>query len=682
MPERSRPAPSLTVVRNEVVLTEPSLPRPRAAELARHRRKPVSPGMEKWRNMALLLLRSAWRRGWGLLPAGALPLRIRLASMARAIIGAPTGQAARELSENSYRNWIARNDTLSPADRAAIRAHIARMPARPLISVAMPVYNTPEAHLREAIASVRAQLYPHWELCIADDASTEPQVAAVLAEAMAAEPRIRVVRRETNGHIAAATNSALALARGDYVALMDHDDILAEHALYEVAAEIAQHPDAAVIYSDEDKLDAAGNRWGPYFKPDFDPELLLGQNLISHLGVYRRDLIERLGGLREGLEGSQDHDLALRVTAACGAARVRHIPAILYHWRQAGQSQSFSETALRRCAEASRRAVAEALAARGATAALEWAALAPHHLRVVWPIPQPAPLVSVVIPTRDRAALLEAAAEGVLNRTDYKTLELLVVDNGSEEAETLALFERLRRDPRVRIIPAPGPFNYSALNNRAAAEARGEVLLLLNNDIEVMDAGWLHELVAQAMRPEVGAVGAKLLYADGTLQHGGVVTGAGGVAGHYGLGASRADPGSFGALALVRQVSAVTGACLAVRASVYREVGGLDERNLAVAFNDVDFCLRIGERGYRILWTPFAELYHLESVSRGFDTSGEKAARFAREVATMQRRWGARLLNDPFHNPNLDLADPTGAVAPVSRRRRPWLPEERERRAA
>lgn len=617
-----------------------------------------------------------------MLPESAGTIRIRLALMARAMLGLPVERSARVLVQGTYRDWIAEHDTLGDRDRAAICAHIATLPAHPLISVVMPVYNPAEAHLRDAIASVRKQLYPRWELCIADDASTLPHVADVLAEAAMSDSRIRVVTRTANGHISAATNSALALAQGEYVALMDHDDLLAEHALYEVAVEIAKHPDAAVIYSDEDKLDSDGLRWGPYFKPDFDPDLLLGQNMISHLGVYRRDLILSLGGLREGFEGSQDHDLALRATGACGPARVRHIPAILYHWRQGRDTGSFSQGDIDRCAAASRQAVSEALAARGATATVESAPLAPHYMRVVWPVPDPAPLVSVIVPTRDRAKLLEACAEGVLERTNYRNLEFLIVDNGSTEPGTFAVFEALKRDSRVRVISAPGPFNYSALNNRAAAEARGEVLLLLNNDVEVIEPGWLNEMVAHAMRPDVGAVGAKLLYADGTLQHGGVLLGVGGVAGHYCVGYDHRDPGSFGWLTLVRQVSAVTAACLAVRKEVYDAVGGLDEENLQVAFNDVDFCIRIGERGLRILWTPYAELYHLESVSRGSDLTGQNAERFAREVAYMKRRWGAVLRRDRFYNPNLNLVLANGDLDPAPRRTRPWLEAGEARRQA
>ncbi|RAI57192.1 glycosyltransferase family 2 protein [Roseicella frigidaeris] len=619
-----------------------------------------------------LALQQAWRGAWGLLPDWVLPLRIRLAGLARSLLGEPpTGRYDPE-DRRGYARWIARFDTLAETDRAAIRAHIAAMPAPPLISVVMPAYETPELLLRAAIASVRAQLWPHWELCIADDASPSPHVARVLAEIAAEEPRLRWVRRERNGHISAASNSALALARGDYVALLDHDDLLAETALYEVAAAIEADPEAAVLYSDEDKLDAEGQRFGAYFKPDFDPDLLLGQNFVSHLGVYRRDLLERLGGLREGLEGSQDHDLALRAAAAVGPARVRHIPAILYHWRQTGQADSFSQAQLDRCTAASRRAVADLLAAQGVAARLEPSPLAPTHTRVVWPLPEPAPLVSVIVPTRDRAGLLAACAEGVLEKTDYPAIELLIVDNGSEEAETLALFVRLRADPRVRILASPGPFNYAALNNQAAAAARGELLLLLNNDIEVIEPGWLRELASQAMRPEVGAVGARLLYADGRLQHGGVVIGVGGVADHYLLRSEPGDSGYFGSLALVREVAAVTGACLALRKSVFEAVGGLDAQNLAVAFNDIDLCLRIREAGWRILWTPFAALHHLESASRGKDHAPEKARRFAGEIAHMKRRWGEALLRDPFYSRWMSLDGAHCALARAPRRAKPW----------
>ncbi|HEY4254539.1 MAG TPA: glycosyltransferase family 2 protein [Roseomonas sp.] len=579
------------------------------------------------------------------------------------------------MTPRQYRRWIARFDALSAADRAAIGRQIAALPDCPVFSVVMPAYGTPEHFLRQAIASVQAQLYPHWELCIADDASPTPTVARVLAEAAAADPRIRWIRRPVNGHISAASNSALGLARGAWVVLMDHDDLLAPEALHELAVAIAAHPDVQVIYSDEDKVDGAGRRYGPYFKPDFDPDLLLGQNMISHLGAYRRDLLDRIGGFREGFEGSQDHDLALRATAACGPAAVRHIPRVLYHWRQDAGPASFSESSLERCILASRRAVTEHLAGQGVAATVSAAPLAALHSRVAFPLPAPAPLVSVIVPTRDRAPLLRACLDGVLRRTDYPAIEVLVADNGSVEPATFALFEALREDPRVRILPMPGPFNYSHLNNRAAAEARGEVLVLLNNDIDVIGPDWLGEMVSQAVRPGVGAVGAKLLYADGRLQHGGILLGLGwptGVAGHFATGAPGGDAGPFGWLALLRGASAVTGACLAVRREVFNAVGGLDEVNLPVAFNDVDFCLRLREAGYRNLWTPFAELHHLESASRGDDHGRGNAERASREMIYMHARWGALLHEDPHWNPNLSLVSGGMDLAGTPRRDKSW----------
>ncbi|SDB29582.1 glycosyltransferase family 2 protein [Belnapia rosea] len=629
--------------------------------------------------LPLHALRRLWRRLWGMLPASALPFRLRLSGlMRRGLRLAPW--LARDILHDpddpvTYRAWLARHHP--PPDRAAIAAHIAALPARPLISVVMPVYNAPAAHLREAIESVRAQLYPHWELCIADDASPAPHVARLLAEAAAGDARIRWVRRERNGHISAATNTALGLAGGEFVALMDHDDRLPEHALYAVAAELAAHPDAVLVYSDEDKLDARGERYGPYFKPDFDPDLLLQQNLVSHLGVFRRDVLMAVGGLREGFEGSQDHDLALRIAAACGPARIRHIPHILYHWRQAAGAESFSQTALDRCARASHRAITEALEqgrqGQAPLPRLEPALPGTSYWRLVWPLPEPAPLVSVIIPTRDGAALLEACVAGLLGRTDYPAIEVLIVDNGSTAPETFALFDRLRGDGRVRILPAPGPFNYSALNNRAAAEARGSVLLLLNNDVEVIGPGWLREMVSQLLRPGVGAVGARLLYADGRLQHGGVVVGQGSVAGHYLPLAERDATGHVGSLILVREVSAATAACLAVRREAFAAVGGLDEAALPVAFNDIDLCLRLGEAGWRLLWTPFAELYHHESATRGEDVTLAKARRFAGEIGHMQQRWGARLHRDPFANPNLDFSRPMPVLAASPPRFSPWM---------
>jgi glycosyltransferase involved in cell wall biosynthesis len=575
---------------------------------------------------------------------------------------------AQPFTQRDYRKWIAENDRLTPADEQAIRVDIARFSHRPLLSIIMATYETPEAYLRAAIASVQAQIYDHWELCIADDASTLPYVATILRQAAAADPRIRVASRTVRGHMSVASNTALELARGEWVVLMDHDDLIPPDALYELVAEMNDRPDAQIIYTDEDKIDGHNQRYSPYFKPDFDPDLLLGQNLLNHLTAYRRGLVLSVGGFREGFEGAQDHDLALRATAACGPDAVRHIPRVLYHWRQLKTSGNFSQTLREQCVSSARRAVAEHLESRGIPARI--VPLAPVGHRIMFPLPKSAPLVSILIPTRNRADLLRVCLDGILNKTDYPALEVLVADNGSTEPDALDLLRDVQADPRVRILDLPGPFNFAGITNTAASEAQGDILLLLNNDIEVIRGDWLKEMVTLAVRSDVGAVGCRLLYPNGRLQHGGTVLGIGGVADHLMVGAHRNDTGPFGVLKLLRSAGAVTAACLALRREVWEAVGGMDDINLAVAFNDVDLCLKIRQLGLRVVWTPFAELYHHESASRGSDLSPEKARRFRQEIDHITRRWDDVLLNDPYYNPNFSLDNASFVLAPSPRRKR------------
>lgn len=584
---------------------------------------------------------------------------------------------AQAQTDKEYAAWIAAYDTLSDEDRDAIRNHIDRFAERPTISVVMAAYRSDPRLLQEAVSSVRAQIYPHWELCIADDASPGDATWAALTGLASQDARIKLVRRQTNGGIAAATNSALALATGQFVAFLDHDDLLAERALYEVAAEIEAHPDAQLIFSDEDKVDETGRRSQPHHKTDWNAELMLGVNAVNHLTVIRRDLLDELGGLREGFEGAQDHDLVLRAAERATPAGIRHIPWVLYHWRWQGKQGSFSRARAAECAASAARAVSEHLTRTGQAGAVEALDLTARWLRVRRPLPDPKPLVSVIVPTRDRADLVAQVADGVLARTAYGPLELLIVDNGSEEPATHALFQRLANDPRVRILTSPGPFNFSHLNNHAAAEARGEVLVLLNNDISMIHPDWLDEMVAQAIRPNVGAVGAKLFYPDDTLQHAGVVLGVGDVpepvAGHLYAGAGSNHPGYQGHLRLARNVSAVTAACLAIRKAVWDSVGGMDETNLAVAFNDVDLCLKVRAAGYDIVWTPFAELYHHESASRGSDLAPEKVARFEAEIRVMRDRWGPVLDADPFYGPVFDKRFTNYRLGEPPDRVPPWL---------
>lgn len=595
-------------------------------------------------------------------------------------LGATKHKLLEKLQSNmvvgSYDSWIQLYDTLTAFDRDAITKAVEAMPRKPLISIVMPVYNTPEPYLRRALDTVLEQLYPHWELCIADDASTAPHVATVLAEYAARDSRVKTVRRAANGHISAASNSALELASGEFVALMDHDDELPPHALYSVVDEILRHPDVDIIYSDEDKIDENGHRYDPYFKTDWNPDLFHGQNMVSHLGVFRRTLLEEIKGFRVGYEGSQDYDLVLRAVEKTSSERIRHIPAILYHWRVFSSSSSFSTVALPTATDAARRALQDHFQRTDQPVQVVPAPGAQWYTRMIYPVSAPAPLVSLLVPTRDKVELLRQCVEGLLTETDYPNLEVIILDNNSAEKETLDYFAALEDRDRVRVLRYDGPFNFSAINNFGARAAKGELIGLINNDIKVIEPGWLTEMVAHALRSEVGAVGAKLYYGDDTIQHAGVITGINGVANHIHKHLPREHPGHFARLMLTQNMSCVTAACLIMRKAVFDEVGGLDETHLAVAFNDVDLCLRVRDAGYRLVWTPFAELYHLESASRGSDTAPDKIDRFRREIAYMKERWGQSLVEDPFYNPNLTLDAPDFSLAFPPRGVRPWLRTE------
>ncbi|AJE22089.1 glycosyltransferase family 2 protein [Azotobacter chroococcum] len=553
----------------------------------------------------------------------------------------------------SYEDWIENIEKPSLPSAGEIRTMLAEFEYRPLISVIMPTYNTGEEYLRACIDSVIAQSYPHWELCIADDASPKPHVRQLLEAYQAQDPRIKVVFRTENGHISHASNSALSLASGDFVALLDHDDALPEHALFFMAQAITQHPDAQIFYSDEDKLNAEGQRFDPHFKSDWNPDLFYSQNYVSHLGVYRRSLLERIGGFRAGVEGSQDQDLLLRCLLYVKGPQIVHIPRVLYHWRTVEGSTALASGEKSYTTEAGVKALTDYFAEAHPAVRVEPGQL-PNTYRVRWPLPEPAPLVSLLIPTRDRRALTETCVRSILEKSTYTNYEILILDNGSVEAETLEFFEQIQReDRRVRVLRYDHPFNYSAINNFGVQHAHGEVIGLINNDIEVIAPEWLGEMVSHAMRPDIGCVGAKLYYSDDTIQHAGVILGIGGVANHSHKNFTRRTPGYFARLLCSQNYSAVTAACLLVRRSIYDKVNGLDEENLKVAFNDVDFCLKVRAAGYRNLWTPHAELYHHESVSRGAEDSPEKIKRFQSEVEFMVKKWGSELDQDPYYNPNL-----------------------------
>ncbi|RYZ74626.1 MAG: glycosyltransferase family 2 protein [Lysobacteraceae bacterium] len=609
----------------------------------------------KWRAGSLMLSQSLgtcadWRGKMQVLVAAASTLLTSgPRGLAEWLYQKVLGERVEATLTNDYASWLRQYDTPVPSD---IDGRLAGLARKPLVSVVMPTYNTPERWLRKCIDSVRGQAYPHWELCIADDASTKRHVRKVLAEYERLDPRIKVVYRAENGHISDASNSALALARGEYVALLDHDDELHPMALYEVVKAVNDHPRWKLVFSDEDKMDEAGRRSSPYFKADWNYDLLLSQNCVSHLGVYDTRLMRDVGGFRKGFEGSQDHDLTLRCVERLEPAQIGHIPKVLYHWRMVEGSTARGASEKNYAATAGCRAISEHLQRSGVKAEVE--VTMQGYYKVRYALPEPPPFVSLIIPTRDKVELLRVCVESILARTDYPDYEILVVDNQSSEQSALDYLDSLQSQPRVRVLRYDAPFNFSAINNFAARHARGEVLGLINNDLEINQPGWLRELTSHACREGVGAVGCLLYYPDDTIQHAGVLTGLHGVAGHIGVGKGRKDPGYFGRGQLVQNLSAVTAACLVVRKRVFDEVGGLDE-GLTVAFNDIDFCLRLGRAGYRNVWTPHAEAYHHESASRGAEDTPVKRERFRQEVEFMNRRWGESLKRDPAYNPNLTL---------------------------
>lgn len=557
-----------------------------------------------------------------------------------------------ELPRNDYKKWVGRYDVLTNETRATMRDRIETFQKRPLISVVMPTYNSNPEWLAAAIESVRRQIYPNWELCIADDASSDNTTGSILDRYARQDARIKVVMRPQNGHISAASNSALDLATGEWVALLDHDDLLSEHALFWVVDAMNKNPAVSLIYSDEDRIDEGGRRYGPYFKCDWNEDLFYSHNMISHLGIYRTDILREIGGFRLGMEGAQDYDLALRYIEKIEPNQIHHIPRVLYHWREHAGSTARSGDAKSYALAAGQRALNEHFARKKIHAAAE---LTPYGYRVHYALPNIPPMVSLIIPSRNALHLLRRCIESILHKTSYPSYEVLIIDNGSDDPATLKYLDDLGLDARVRVVRDARPFNYSALNNDALKWAQGDVIGLLNNDLEVITPDWLSEMVSIALQPSVGAVGAKLLYPDNTLQHAGVILGIGGCAGHSHKHLAGHRPGYAGRAALMQSFSAVTAACLIIRKELYERMGGLNERDLQVAFNDVDFCMRVREAGYRNVWTPYAQLYHHESATRGLENTPEKRARFAKELYYMKKRWGDLLLHDPAYSPNLTL---------------------------
>jgi GT2 family glycosyltransferase len=577
-------------------------------------------------------------------------------------------------ASGGHEGWSREHGDADEGELEAMRSFLFEFPRRPLISVLMPVYNPGERWLRRAIESVRAQVYPHWQLCIADDCSTDRAIRRLLEDYAARDSRIVLRFLPENSHISRASNAALEMCRGEFTALLDHDDELPPHALYHVAWEVANCPECDVIFSDEDKIDEDGIRRNPYFKPGWNYDLLLGQNYVSHLGAYRTSRLREIGGFRAGYEGSQDWDLALRAIGETSGRgeRVRHIPRILYHWRTLTGSTAQDVHAKPYAVEAGRLAVRDHLERRGDGPELRDAG--EGKWQIIWPLPDVRPLVSLIIACREKVDLLRGLLESHHTLTDYERCEVLVVDHEGETTEIADYVGELVAAGRaIRRVPVSGPFNWSLFNNLGAKSANGEILVFLNNDMEVIQSGWLAELVRQVWREDSGAVGACLLYPDGPIQHAGISLNLSGVAGHPFRFVPEGLITVAGSASLVREVTAVTGACLAVRSDVFQKAGGFDETHLAVAYNDVDFCLRLRSMGLRNRYTPHARLVHLESASRGeAESCPERKAAATAEALTLMDRWTEDFRRDPFFNPNLSLT----SEIPLADRPRvdwPWL---------
>ena len=563
-----------------------------------------------------------------------------------------------ECNSSSYQEWIGKNEQVRYVE---VEKNISKFKRKPLISVIVPVYNPAKDFLIECIESVIGQSYSNWELCLADDCSSKSYVKEVLEHYQALDHRVKVKYRSVNGHISEASNSALEIATGEWVALLDHDDLLHEHALFHVVSKINNTPDCELIYSDEDKIDANGERREPHFKSGWNLDLLYSQNYVSHLGVYKTHIAREIGGFRRGYEGSQDYDFLLRYSRRISHSNVVHIPRVLYHWRAVEGSTALSSGEKSYTTEAGIRALEDHFSELGVKVGIQ-AGRVDNTYKVNWPIEE-SPLVTLIIPTYNAHNITKRAIDSILAKTTYKNYEILLVDNNSDDAESLTYFEEAAQHEKVDVLRYPYPFNYSAINNFAAKYARGTIVGLINNDVEVISPGWLSEMVSHAARSDVGCVGAMLYYPNDTVQHAGVILGLGGIACHSHKHASRNDLGYFGRLTVVQSFSAVTAACLLVRKSVFDEVGGLNEKDLTVAYNDVDFCLRVQSLGYRNVWTPYAELYHHESVSRGVEDNPEKIARFNSESSYMQYVWDDIIQQDPYYSPNLSKSKTDFSIA-------------------
>jgi len=547
-----------------------------------------------------------------------------------------------------YDYWIEKNE---PKDFTKIKAGF--YDYEPLISIVVPVYNVEGSLLTECIESVRSQTYQNWQLCLVDDHSPAPHIVPLLEKYSAFDDRIDCVYRKENGHISNASNDGIAIAKGTFISLLDHDDCLAPFALQRVVEVLNKKPETDFIYSDEDKMTIKGKRKNPFFKPDWSPNTLLSQNYLCHFTTIRKTIVDQVGGFEVGLEGSQDYDLFLKCTEVTD--KIEHISEILYHWRLIKASTAENPESKLYAFEAGKKALENALSRRNIEATVKQGKVLGTYL-VTYAI-QNHPKVSILIPTKDLSSDLNTCLGSIVDKTLYDNYEIIIIDNGSEKQATFAVFDYYKQQlgDRFKVLTLNIPFNYSRLNNQAAEAATGDYLVLLNNDVEIITKGWMIKMLGQAQQPRIGAVGAKLYYADDTVQHAGVVLGLGGVAGHAFSTFERKDPGYFAKMNIISDCGAVTAAMLMVKKTQFFEVGGLNEKDLTIAFNDVDFCIKLLEKNYLNVCMPNVEAYHYESKSRGSENTIEKQKRFEGEVDYMKRHWGKYLIKDPFYNKNLTL---------------------------
>ena len=554
------------------------------------------------------------------------------------------------VAEGGYEAWLARHKV---DKRPLRRQKHAAFAQKPLISIVIPLYCTPLPYLKELLESVRRQSYENWQLCLADG-SPDDKAKEFIEKHYGREKRIVYRKLEENGGISVNTNEAVALAAGEYLMLCDHDDTLEPDALYEIVKAI-NDTGADVLYTDEDKVSMDGRHYfDPNFKPDFNLFRLRENNYICHIFVVKKSLTDETGLLRSEFDGAQDFDFILRCCEK--AQKITHIPKVLYHWRCHMDSTAADPSSKAYAYEAGRKAVREHYQRLGIDAKVEmterpgWYR---SHVKV-----QGNPLISVIIPNKDHTDDLELCLFSMTRKSTYRNYEILIVENNSEKEETFEYYRKLPdRYPKARVLTWEKEFNYSAINNFAAKEAKGEYLLFLNNDVEILTPDWMEEMLQNCQQENVAAVGAKLYYPDDTIQHAGVVLGLGGIAGHIMCRASKEDPGYFGRMISVQEISAVTAACMMVKKSDFDAVGGLDE-TFQVAFNDIDLCMKFRAAGKKIIFTPYAELYHYESKSRGLEDTPEKQFRFDKEVKRFQEKWAQQLeMGDPYYSPNLSVTE-------------------------